>query len=174
VPFFISHLSPIVQHSKYTLNPEKPTWSFHYPSLNFSVPFCFSSIFIQQFHHHSPQITPLLIICVLLTKVFLSFNSTNPFPLIVLLLGRVANIPRQSHGKTVQIAACGMVSLVIWKPGKSLDWASLAACFMAPSIPIILSSLFIIFRSSISLSMISTPPIFLLDLVSFPIWHILI
>ncbi|KAJ6881355.1 hypothetical protein NC651_028046 [Populus alba x Populus x berolinensis] len=70
---------------------------------------------MQQFHHHSPQITPLLLLfCVLITKVFLCFNSNNPLPLLVLLLGStIVNIPfqKQSHGKTVQIAACGMGSL---------------------------------------------------------------
>ena len=50
------------------------------------------------------------------------------------------NIPRQSHGKRVHTAACGMASLVTWKPGKWLNWTSLSACFMAPSILIAPSS----------------------------------
>jgi hypothetical protein len=70
---------------------------------------------------------------VLLTKVFHCSNSKSPFPLVALLQG-VVSIPRQSRGKRVQTAACGMGSLVTWKQGKSLDWTSLAACFMAPSI----------------------------------------
>ena len=172
MPFFrISFL----QYPTFTLNPEKPTWRIiHYPSLNFPVPFCFSCIFLQQFQHPSPQISPLLLIYVLTTKLFLCFNSNNPFPFRVLLYGlletiNMINIPRQSHGKRVQTAACGMGSLVTWKPGMSLDWTSPAACFTAPSFPIILSSLSIIFNTSTSLSMISTPPIFLLDLASSPI-----
>jgi hypothetical protein len=114
----ISHLSQpkdLVQHSKYTLNPEKRRWgNIHYPSLNFSVPFCFSCIFIQQFHHHSPQITPLLLICVLMTKAFLCFNPNNPFPLIVMLFWRVVNIPRQSMEKGYRLLLMGWGHLS-WK-----------------------------------------------------------
>jgi hypothetical protein len=48
---------------------------------------------------------------VLLTKVFHCSNSKSPFPLVALLQG-VVSIPRQSRGKRVQTAACGMGSLV--------------------------------------------------------------
>ena len=45
--------------------------------------------------------------------LFLCFNSNNPFPFRVLLFGlleiiNMINIPRQSHGKRVQTAACDL------------------------------------------------------------------
>ena len=150
--FFIPHLSQIYFESC----KASQTWGFHL--FHLSLSFCFSSISIQLF---------LLLISVLLTKAFLCSNSKSPFPLIALLQG-VATIPRQSRGKRVQTAARGMGSLVNWKPGKSLDWTSLEACFMAPSIPIAPSSPCIIFKTSTSLTMISKAPIFLLNLASSP------
>ena len=103
------YFSSFVQRSTYTLNPQKTTWGFIcYPSLNFSLPFCFSAIFRQQSHH---QMTPLHLIPVLMTKVFLCSNSKHPSPSRALLQG-IASISRQSRGKRVQTAACGMGSLV--------------------------------------------------------------
>ena len=155
--FFIPHLSQIY----YEPCKASQTWGFHL--FHLSLSFCFSSISIQQFLH---------LISVLLTKVFLCSNSKSPFPLIA-LLQIVASIPRQSRGKRVQTAARGMGSLVTWKLGMSLDWTLFAACFTAPSIPIAPSSPCIIFKSSTSLTIISTSPIFLLDLASCPSWHFL-
>jgi len=144
LPFFISHLSQLyfhisfLQYPTFTLNPEKPTWKItHYPSLNFlcsilfllyfltTISSSFSSDFFSSIHlctHHQ-------------ALNFSASIQTIFFPFRVLLFGlleiiNMINIPRQSHGKRVQTAACGMGSLVTWKPGKWLNWTLLIFLFL--------------------------------------------
>uniref|UniRef100_A0A6N2LT47 Leucine-rich repeat-containing N-terminal plant-type domain-containing protein n=1 Tax=Salix viminalis TaxID=40686 RepID=A0A6N2LT47_SALVM len=55
-----------------------------------------------------------------MTKVFLCSNSKHPSPSTALLQG-IASIPRQSRGKRVQIAACGMGTLFSLRHLRMLD-----------------------------------------------------